>query len=514
MFLVSTVTQFLLIALVVLAVLLGSTVGYFYFRARRSEAGALTDDERAELRKRDQELATIRNRLDEISWRQQTGAETQHQVVNQHLEKMGHELQARGRQIEGLHGQLKYEMAQRQEQIDELRRQLHEVVQVVREGGQLPAASRAQLAAPVAPSASPSESAAADEFAQPEPALATRAATQETSSTEQPPSAAADDPVASRAIDSAVTPPDADPAGARDENQPWHLPIEQAQPEPKSTAPEQPEQPDAHDSHDDVFTWEPIELNFDMKEAEGDTAGGDREEEEREDLLSLFNEALDARKRRPSEPPAGDPLPPAFEPVATFLTPEPPPQNRPEPTPDPETASPTPIAEEDDPFEGVVQWTTLEPVKPSGTDAFGDTGDATAKETPAMSVLGDLPSFQPTASAPPPFEPDFAAFEAQYSSGDGMGSDYRSEPEPPKSRGEDLTSLPMITAERQQALHKLGVKSVEEIARFSRADARRVAEAIRDVNEDIIMNDWVFAAQSVLFDRYQDELRTRRTRSL
>jgi predicted flap endonuclease-1-like 5' DNA nuclease/TolA-binding protein len=486
MVLVSTVTQFLLIALVVLAVLLGSTVGYFFFRARRSEAGALTDDERAELRKRDQELANIRNRLDEISWRQQTGAETQQQVVNQQLEQMQHQLTARGRQIEGLHGQLKYEMAQRQEEMDELRRQLHEVVHVMREGAQLPAASRAQL--PPAPEPASRDHVEPAEAPQPE---ATPAAAEQTAAPAGEPPV---QPAAEPPVQPAAEPPAYEPPAI--EWMPAHEIAEEAAPE-------------------DDFSWEPIELDFALEPVEdAPVASGDTEEEEREDLLSLFTEATRARHPRTEEPAETEAAPPSFEPIEAFMeeSAQAPPQNDLD-------------QEEEDPFAGVVQWTTIETPKQSAPPAGGShTHEPESTHPPAgASPFADLPSFEPAPrtpppfepaqSAPPPFEPDFAAFEAQFSSGDGIGSDYPAEPEEPQPSGEDLTALPMITPERQRVLHTLGIHSVEEIARFSRADARRVADAIRDVNEDVVMNDWVFAAQSVLFDRYQDELRTRRTRS-
>lgn len=57
-------------------------------------------------------------------------------------------------------------------------------------------------------------------------------------------------------------------------------------------------------------------------------------------------------------------------------------------------------------------------------------------------------------------------------------------------------------------MHKLylaGVTSLDEMARWSRADARRVSGFV-GVSEETIMHQWIFEAQSVLFEHYQQQM--------
>ena len=50
--------------------------------------------------------------------------------------------------------------------------------------------------------------------------------------------------------------------------------------------------------------------------------------------------------------------------------------------------------------------------------------------------------------------------------------------------------------------------TLDEIARWGRTDARRVAVELQ-VSEEDIMNRWIFEAQSALFERYQAEMQLR-----
>ena len=68
--------------------------------------------------------------------------------------------------------------------------------------------------------------------------------------------------------------------------------------------------------------------------------------------------------------------------------------------------------------------------------------------------------------------------------------------------GDDLTVISGITPEIQRQLYASGVTALDEVARWSRADARRVSGLV-GVPEEIIMHQWIFEAQSVLFEQYQ-----------
>ena len=62
-----------------------------------------------------------------------------------------------------------------------------------------------------------------------------------------------------------------------------------------------------------------------------------------------------------------------------------------------------------------------------------------------------------------------------------------------------------ISEETQQQLYDIGITKLDEMARWSRADARRVGGQV-NVSEETIMHQWIFEAQSVLFDSFQDKM--------
>lgn len=66
---------------------------------------------------------------------------------------------------------------------------------------------------------------------------------------------------------------------------------------------------------------------------------------------------------------------------------------------------------------------------------------------------------------------------------------------------DDLTVISSIDDELQQRLYAAGVTSLEEMAHWGRADARRFASAL-GVAEETIMNQWIFEAQAALYERY------------
>lgn len=63
---------------------------------------------------------------------------------------------------------------------------------------------------------------------------------------------------------------------------------------------------------------------------------------------------------------------------------------------------------------------------------------------------------------------------------------------------DDLTVITLIDEDVQRRLYAEGVTTLDEIACWGRADARRIADAV-GVFEDVIVNQWVVEAQAALF---------------
>lgn len=115
----------------------------------------------------------------------------------------------------------------------------------------------------------------------------------------------------------------------------------------------------------------------------------------------------------------------------------------------------------------------------SGFEVVPTSAVATAPATPDVPVAQAAPSARPTPSAPGPAV----------------------EEEP----AERLTSLPSIDDDVERALRIAGVTSLDEIARWNRTDARRIAGQV-GVSEDTVLNHWVFEAQTALFERFTQQV--------
>lgn len=154
-YLASLLSQLLVAGTLVVALGLGAAVAYFYVQARRREA-AEAEREAHEVKQRDSELSHIRERIEEIYERQQTGSETQFARVDQQLEELQSHLDAKGRQIDGVQGQMRYELERHGDEIAELRNQLREAIEVFAAAA-LPAAQPAApaLEAHVEPTPAP-----------------------------------------------------------------------------------------------------------------------------------------------------------------------------------------------------------------------------------------------------------------------------------------------------------------------------------------------------------------------
>ncbi len=410
------------IATAALAVLLAGAAAYFYVQARRRKA-ADAEREAHAARQRDAELRTIRQRLEEIYERQQTGSETQLARVNQELEDLHTSLDAKGRQIDGVQGQLRYELQRQEEEIALLRNQLREAIEVFAAAA-LPAARPAAAALPAPPPAEP-EVAAEPEVMKEDAELLS-------------------DLFGNTGLD----------ADAGPEEQP--APDAQRTPEDERGFTARPlvDAPVRTETNDDFAFVEiarptaprpaPIPWNR-LDEIPTETHDDPAETEPRPSTHSGDG--------------MGDaPLVDAF-------------------------AAPAPTLRR----AFVVEDQTA-PIVPDTDAALADETDVSAAPAPSSEHLD--PSELVTVAAP----------------GAVPGTEMLTY--------DDLTVLSAVDAAVQQKLYALGITTVEAIARWSRADARRIASQLPHTSEEDIMDRWIFEAQAVLFDRYQEELRTQRRQRL
>ena len=388
-FLASVLTQLLLAGTLLLAAVLGSAVAYFYAQARRREAAESERAER-EMRQRDAELSHIRHRIEEIYERQQTGSETQFARVNQDLEEIQSHLDARGRQIDGVQGQLRYELKRHEEEIAELRNQLREAVEVF-------AAAALPAARPAAP--------ALEAHAEP-------------------------------------------PAPAEPEAVPSFAPLSELL-------------KDDHELLDDMFGGTHLDSETEPEDAAHDDAAPEAERSFTAHDIVAPSSRIETNDD--------------FEFVDLH-----------------EVPAPSPVTFEDEP-------SIDEP-------SFEDAGLSTDYSGDGMR---DLPAAEDDAFAAGPAVLSLhraAEFDSAEASEDAVPAPPVLPPATPEGH-DDLTELSAVDAAMQQKLYALGVTTIEAVARWSRTDARRIASQLTHTSEVDIMDHWVFEAQSILFERYQKELR-------
>jgi len=148
--------------------------------------------------------------------------------------------------------------------------------------------------------------------------------------------------------------------------------------------------------------------------------------------------------------------------------------------------------------------------------AEGAGGDALALPPASITESTPAPAAAPAPAPPPdsapaPVQPvappawaDASAFApaAVVTATPPPMPDATLAPGGPAVEADDLTIIRGIDADTQRKLNAAGIFHLDEVARWSRADARRIAGAV-DVAEETIMHEWIFEAQSVLFDSYQ-----------
>lgn len=551
-FLASVLTQLLVAGTLVLAALIGSGVAYFYVRARRHEAAEAKREDR-EISERASELVRIRERIEEIYERQQTGSETQFARVNQELKDLQMNLDAKGRKIDGVQGQVRYELKRHEEEIAELRQQLREAVQVF-------AAAALPAARPTAPAL---EAHPEPEPPAPKPAQSIIYAPQQQD--DAPPAFTPiddilkddhellDDLFGGTVLDSedeaSVEAGAEEVADANPSERPFT----------SHTVVDLSGRMETRDDFEfvDLDTSMP-DADYASAEADTDEADADVGAEQGADLPE-DSFASDAQTAAPGTFPtseAGDaaPAPPPVqwadvdaamsEPEAEF-------EERTFGSEDESVAEPA----ADDPF-AFAQDTEadelIEEKLPIEEDfalesEMPSVEDVQEEDAADVEPAEPLPAHSGDGMSTPTFDADpFAGTAAEYPplSATDLDStaDLKAEltPEPPAGdpfafetselapaepesaltssaafdAAETLTVLSAVDETMQQALYGLGVTTIEAIARWSRTDARRIANHLKGTTEEDLMERWVFEAQSILFERYQDELRDQRNQRL
>ena len=111
----------------------------------------------------------------------------------------------------------------------------------------------------------------------------------------------------------------------------------------------------------------------------------------------------------------------------------------------------------------------------------------------------------------PPATPEAADTEPSFDAFNTVAANAADAPDPePKlayevpEGAEDLTVIASVDEDVQRLLYIAGVRTLEEIAQWGRGEARRISSQV-NVSEDTIMNQWVFEAQAALFNRYSQQ---------
>ena len=192
----------------------------------------------------------------------------------------------------------------------------------------------------------------------------------------------------------------------------------------------------------------------------------------------------------PTPPPAPEP-PSATAWVARneSIQPTPPPAAQPA-----APADAAPYAETDPVADPAELASEFEP-QPAQAEPLADAAGAYATfPVELSSSLAPAPATTPAPAAPAPAEPAAAELAAAPPAASG-GSE---------EDAERFTVLPSIDEDTERALRLAGVTSLDEMARWGRTEARRIASAV-GVSEDTVLNHWVFEAQTALFERFTQQ---------
>ena len=200
----------------------------------------------------------------------------------------------------------------------------------------------------------------------------------------------------------------------------------------------------------------------------------------------------------PAEPPVA-PAPPdttAWVARNESLQPTPPPA----PQPEAPAVAPATYAEAA-PVAGFDQQTFAVEPRPLHAEAPTPEETPSASATFAVEPSGTAaPEPSPAVAAAPAAVPPPAPAPSPASAAAGAAAQPAAAP----ADAERLTILPSIDEDTERALRLAGVTSLDEMARWSRTDARRIAAQV-GVSEDTVLNHWVFEAQTALFERFAQQ---------
>ena len=443
------------VGLFVLAALTAGASLYFFTRARHREAQAPARD--AETSRAVAEMRTLGDRIETIVSQQQLQGETQRARLGQQIEDVQQTVQEQRHHVDGLRNELRHEVQKRDAELEAIRKQLTDIQ-----------ASGAALPPAAEPKALPAPAPA------PAPALPRPAPTPTPSASPAPTPAAgpaapapltANEPSGDSFAGAEAVPPRDPFADAL----PLDPPAPPAPAPPVATvaqpsAPAFAEPPAPAPPFASVFS----EMGFDAF-APGEPAG--------EPFAPLPSPPPPAGPAQ--APPAGGSQPPAAPapaaPAPAAPAPAAPPQAADafEPTP-----SAPPVPNEASAPDGGAWIAAARAPQPSALDAWDVAPVEPAAAPDPLTAAPALPA-EPNPAAPEPAVPQFVT--------------------PPGA--DDFLFISTIDEDVQRALYMAGVTKLEEMAHWSRSDARRIGGEV-GVSEETIMNQWVFEAQGALFERY------------
>ena len=480
------------IAFVFLGVAVVAATAVFFLRARRREedsadAGAAASDGLAEMR-------ALGQRIETLVGQQQLQGETSRQHLSQKLDSVGEHVEQHRTHLAGLQNELRHEVHRRDAEMDEIRTQLASIQHASLQSALAPPPAAApfalapRLAPPPMPGPAPSPVAA------PFPAEPTgdglAAAFGGSPTADGWDTGAAPVRLTNAAPPAAGLFTFADPfaSASFDTTDPFDIPVPSAA--PPFAAPADDEPVTAASSEFEPFDYQPPTGEdglLPLGPIDGPAFSSDDDSTLFEDLsfggpaavsfgafASPASQARHSAEVTAAAPAPGVPAPPSESAWIARAG-------------RPGTEGLLPIGVATDEF-----------FAPAfETPAF----DAPAFETPAFDA--PVPSVAVPAFQPPAFET--AAFAAPAPA--EAPTPATAPPLPANAAlvvppgADDLTIIMTIDADVQNALYLAGVTSLDEIARWSRADARRIAADV-GISEETIMNQWIFEAQAALFQSH------------
>lgn len=491
----SMVTYLALAGLGVLAVVAAVLSVFYFTRARvyeRIESTLPASGGEAT------EMRALGERIEALVGQQQLQGETQRQMLAQKIDAIGQHFDEQRHAVDGVRNEMRHETRRRDAEMDEIRHQIAAIQQAV------PAIAASAPLALAAPEAS-SEASPAAPPAPAEPAAADAPFEDVTYQDlpfedlpfedlpfEAPPVAHVpfDDVPTPLAVDDALISLDA-PSGDSAPGDP--VPFEPFSFETPAEA-VAAEEPAEVLLPDDPFAWTVVDAAPD--------APTDASLEDAPEIFAarVAPAAFEPAAFEPTAPePADFPSDPFEMPVAATPEPQATPDGFAFETFDAPIAQPPAYAAPADAAPPVSPFDTWSVVTPDELPAAApDAGAWVARSDRPEALDFSAPAFaSPAFAAPDEFDPFAVAAPAA----PPPLAASAAEPFALPAGADDLTVVSSIDADVQHALYLAGITRLDEIARWGRGDARRVATQV-GVPEETIMNQWIFEAQAALFDQF------------